>query len=60
MSTDVEVNNGIGFLGGLQLIFITLKLIDQINWSWFWVLSPIWIVGSFICFILLGVWVLSQ
>lgn len=34
---------GIGFLGLLALIFITLKLTRVIDWSWWWVLSPIWI-----------------
>ena len=33
----------IGFLDVLTLIFITLKLTDVINWSWWAVLSPIWI-----------------
>lgn len=33
----------IGFPGLLTLIFITLKLTDYIDWSWVWVLSPIWI-----------------
>lgn len=33
---------GIGFLGGLTLIFITLKLMGYINWSWWWVLAPLW------------------
>lgn len=27
-------------MGALVLIFITLKLIGIINWSWFWVLFP--------------------
>lgn len=27
----------------LTLIFITLKLTGYITWSWWWVLSPIWI-----------------
>lgn len=34
---------GIGFLGILTLIFITLKLLGAITWSWWWVLSPLWI-----------------
>lgn len=34
---------GIGFVGGLTLAFIILKLCHIINWSWVWVLSPIWI-----------------
>jgi hypothetical protein len=31
------------FLTALLLIFITLKLCHVITWSWWWVLSPIWI-----------------
>jgi hypothetical protein len=34
---------GIGFAGLLQVLFIGLKLTGYITWSWFWVLSPIWI-----------------
>lgn len=34
---------GIGFLGLLTIVFIVLKLIGFISWSWWWVLSPIWI-----------------
>lgn len=33
---------GIGFSGVLTIVFITLKLCKVINWSWVWVLSPIW------------------
>ncbi|MDY3006205.1 hypothetical protein HV819_03300 [Anaerococcus sp. AGMB00486] len=35
--------NGIGFFGLLTLLFIFLKLTNHINWSWIWVLSPLWI-----------------
>lgn len=34
---------GTGFLGLLTLIFITLKLIGKIEWSWLWVLTPLWL-----------------
>lgn len=34
---------GIGFVGLLTIVFITLKLTSYIAWSWWWVLSPIWI-----------------
>lgn len=27
----------------LLVVFIILKLCKVINWSWFWVLSPLWI-----------------
>ena len=32
------------FLKALALIFITLKLCGVITWSWWWVLSPLWLV----------------
>ena len=34
---------GIGFCGLLTVAFIVLKLTGVINWSWLWVLAPIWI-----------------
>jgi hypothetical protein len=37
---------GISFVGLLTLVFITLKLTGFIAWSWWWVLSPIWISAS--------------
>lgn len=33
----------IGFAGVLTIVFIVLKLCKVIDWSWVWVLSPIWI-----------------
>ena len=35
--------NGIGFGSLLLLLFIGLKLGGVIDWSWWWVLSPLWI-----------------
>ena len=37
----------------LQILFIALKLIGIIKWSWFWVLSPIWISLSFVVIIVI-------
>lgn len=34
---------GITFAGLLTILFIALKLTHVIDWSWLWVLSPIWI-----------------
>lgn len=39
---DIINNNGIGFCRALTLLFIGLKLTNYINWSWWWVLSPLW------------------
>lgn len=30
------------FLKNLFLVFLTLKLIHQIDWSWWWVTAPLW------------------
>lgn len=29
----------------LTIMFIVLKILGLIQWSWLWVLSPIWIIG---------------
>ena len=34
-------SGGIGFIGLLTIVFITLKLTGYINWSWWWVWSPV-------------------
>lgn len=36
-------SGGVGFTGLLIIVFIVLKLTKFIDWSWWWVLSPIWI-----------------
>jgi hypothetical protein len=46
-----ENHGGIGFVGLLTILFIALKLTNFIDWSWWWVLSPIWI--SFLLIILI-------
>jgi hypothetical protein len=43
MTTGSESSGGIGFLGLLTVLFIGLKLANYIAWSWWWVLSPLWI-----------------
>jgi small Trp-rich protein len=44
-------SSGIGFTGLLTIVFIVLKLLnitEVANWSWWWVISPIWIVTSLV------------
>lgn len=36
-------SSGIGICGVLTIVFIVLKLVGVINWSWLWVLCPLWI-----------------
>ncbi len=46
-------DSGIGFTGLLTIVFITLKLTRYIDWSWWWILSPIWISAAIVIVILL-------
>lgn len=46
-----------GFGTLLGLVFIVLKLTDKIDWSWWWVTSPIWI-EALLAIVLVGVMIL--
>ena len=37
-----SVNVGPGFFGLLTILFVGLKLTGHIDWSWWWVLLPVW------------------
>jgi len=50
--TSSSSSSGIGFTGLLTVLFIGLKLTGYINWSWWWVLSPIWITGIVVIIII--------
>ena len=52
-------SGGIGFLGLLAIVFITLKLVGTITWSWWWVLAPIWISWVIFLVIMLIVGVIA-
>jgi len=51
--SNTSSSTGIGFFGLLTIVFIVLKLCHVINWSWWWVLSLIWMPSLIIVFILL-------
>lgn len=53
----------ISFGGLLAILFIGLKLGGVINWSWWWVLSPLWIpfvIVFAIAFIALVIWAIAK
>lgn len=37
----------------LLIVFVVLKLVGVINWSWWWVLAPFWI--PFLLYIILNI-----
>jgi len=45
---------GLSIASVLTLIFVVLKLVGVISWSWWWVLSPLWLLfGLFIAIIVI-------
>jgi MFS superfamily sulfate permease-like transporter len=54
-------SSGIGFAGLLTVAFIVLKLTGFINWSWWWVLSPVWISAIIaLVVIVISVWLYNK
>lgn len=43
MASKNSSSSGIGLTGVLFVVFLVLKLTGNINWSWWWVTSPLWI-----------------
>ena len=45
MSDKVQTasSGGVSFCSLLTGLFIGLKLTDHIDWSWWWVLAPMWL-----------------
>lgn len=41
--SENKSNKGISWVTVLTVLFIILKITDKIDWSWWWVLSPLWI-----------------
>ena len=55
MSNSNSSSGGIGFAGLLTIVFIAMKLAGMITWSWWWVLSPLWISVAISILILGGI-----
>lgn len=56
----MEKSSGIGFCGLLTIAFIVLKLLKVINWSWLWVLAPIWIPIIIIIMIVIITFIIAK
>lgn len=66
-NTSASTSGGVGFTSLLTLLFIGLKLTGHIDWTWVWVLSPIWIslalvaaILSIVAVVFLGNYFLQQ
>ncbi len=52
-SKSASSGGGVGIPTVIQIVFIILKVVGVIKWSWFWVLSPTWISILVVIFALL-------
>ena len=54
---NCNTTSSVSYTGVLTLIFVVLKLCNVIDWSWWWVLCPIWISFAllFLFVIILGI-----
>ena len=59
MDNEKRSGGGIGFIGLLTIVFITLRLCGVISWSWFWVLSPMIIFTAVVILIYVFVCVMA-
>jgi len=63
-SESLASSNGIDVIGLLGVVFVTLKLVGVIDWSWWWVTAPFWggvaIAGVIIIVAFLAAFVASR
>ena len=58
-NVKVELNTGTLFLELMFLMFLGLKISGLIDWSWWWVTSPLWISAGFVIIVLLIIMVIA-
>ena len=46
-------SSGLGLGSVLFIVFLVLKLTNHIDWSWWWVTSPLWIPLAIVVSVLL-------
>lgn len=45
-NSKINISCGGGLCGSLTILFVILKVLNLITWSWLWVFSPIWIPAA--------------
>jgi len=60
MAENSSSSGGVGFFGLMFLIFMTLKLTEVIDWSWWWVTAPLWGGFALIFFIIIIVAIIKS
>lgn len=55
---EMDKNNNTGamkFCDVLLIVFVVLKLVGVIDWSWWWVLAPFWIPTLIVIFLIVAI-----
>ncbi len=48
----MKIEIGGGFVGTLTIVFVILKALGYLTWSWWWVFSPLWIMALIVLVII--------
>lgn len=59
MNESNSSNSSIGLGTVLFLVFLVLKLVGVITWSWWWVTSPLWISFALVMFVVILISIFS-
>lgn len=60
MKNKNSSGGGMSLMSVLQVIFIVLKLVGVISWSWWAVLVPTWISIGVVVLAAISLWVLNK
>ena len=55
MNNKNSSSSGLGFSSVLTIVFVVLKLVGVIDWSWVWVFSPLWISAILTVLVIVGI-----
>lgn len=58
-SKSTATSSGISLDVILTIVFVILKLTKVIDWSWWWVFSPLWIGAALVILIIIFVIVIA-
>lgn len=59
MDKSSSSSGGIGLCGMTFIVFLVLKLIGTITWSWWWVTAPLWGPAAIVTAIVLCIFLLT-
>jgi hypothetical protein len=58
-SNSSSTSSGMTLGGVVFVVFLILKLTNLIDWSWWWIVSPLWISAGFAFVLMLGLFLYS-